>query len=51
MCSSKNGILGSLKYSSHKASAAVYSLLPYYLSYEFIMFETLKHRVKQSHLQ
>lgn len=51
MCSNRNGILGSLKYSSHKASAAVYSLLAYCLSYEFIMFETLKYRVKQSHLQ
>lgn len=51
MRSSRNGILGSLKYSFHKANAAVYSLLPYYLSYEFIMFETLKYRVKQSQLQ
>lgn len=51
MCSNRNGILGSLKYSSHKANAAVFSLLPHYLSYEFIMFEILKYRVKQSHLQ
>lgn len=46
MCSNRSGILGSLKYSCHKANAAVYSLLPYYLSYEFIMCETLKYRVK-----
>ena len=48
MCSN---ILGSLNYSFHKANAAVYSLVPYYLSYGFIMFETLKYRVKQCHLQ
>lgn len=51
MRSNRNGILGSRKFSSHKANAAVYSPLPYYLRYEFIMFETLKYRVKQSHLQ